>query len=47
MNGFLWAFAGFMIGGIFMTVMMSCLQISRINDYEDEIRELRSQLKNK
>ena len=40
-------FIAFTLGGIFGVVLMCCLQINRINEYEAELRKLRSQLNNK
>ena len=40
-------FIAFTMGGIFGVVLMCCLQINRINEYEAELRKLRSQLNNK
>lgn len=31
-------FIGMMIGSILMTIIMSCLQINRINYYEEELK---------
>lgn len=47
MTEFLWFLVGFLISGLFMNVMMCCLQLHRCNKYEAEIRSLRSQLNNK
>ena len=33
----LWYLVGFLIGSLFMTVMMCCLQLHRCNKYEAEI----------
>ncbi len=43
---FLWFFIGLLLGGCITLVYMCCLQLSRINDCEDEIRELRAKLNN-
>lgn len=47
MNEFLWFLVGLFIGGIVTTLVLCCLQINRINEYEAELRKLRSQLNNK
>ena len=44
---FLWFLVGLFIGGIVTTLVLCCQQISRINEYESELRKLRSQLNNK
>ena len=40
----LWFLVGLFIGGIVTTLVLCCLQINRINEYEAELRKLRSQL---
>ena len=47
MTEFLWLLVGLFIGGIVTTLVLCCLQINRINDYEDEIRRLRTKEKAK
>ena len=47
MTEFLWFLVGLFIGGIVTTLVLCCLQINRINDYEDEIRRLRTKEKAK
>ena len=47
MTEFLWLLVGLFIGGIVTTLGLCCLQINRINEYEAELRKLRSQLNNK
>lgn len=47
MTEFLWLLVGLFIGGIVTTLVLYCLQINRINEYEAELRKLRSQLNNK
>ena len=42
-----WFLVGLFIGGIVTTLVLCCLQINRINEYEAELRKLRSQLNNK
>ena len=44
---FLWFLVGLFIGGIVTTLVLCCQQISHINEYEAELRKLRSQLNNK
>ena len=44
---FLWFLVGLFIGGIVTTLVLCCLQISSNNEYEAELRKLRSQLNNK
>lgn len=47
MTEFLWFFVGLFIGGIVATLVLCCLQINRINEYEAELRKLRAQQNNK
>lgn len=47
MTEFLWFLVGLFIGGIVATLVLCCLQINSINEYEAELRKLRSQLNNK
>ena len=47
MSEFLWFLVGLFLGGIVTTLLMCCLQINRMNDYEAELRKLRSELKNR
>lgn len=47
MNEFLWFLVGLFLGGIVTTLLLCCLQINRMNDYEAELRKLRSELKNR
>ncbi len=47
MTEFLWFLVGLFIGGIVATLVLCCLQINHINEYEAELRKLRSQLNNK
>lgn len=42
MKNFLILFIGIILGGIFMTMLMCCLQIDRINKYEEKINYLKS-----
>lgn len=44
MTEFLWFFVGLLIGGIVATLMLCCLQLKRLNDYEAEIQDLKSKL---
>ena len=41
---FLWFLVGLLLGGCVSFVIICCLQINRINDYEEELRNLRFQL---
>ena len=43
----LWFLAGLIIGGLVATFVLCCLQINRINDYEQEIKNLRHEIENK
>ena len=43
----LWFIVGQFIGGIVTAIILCCFQINRINEYEAELRKLRSQLNNK
>lgn len=47
MTEFLWFLVRLFIGGIVTTLVLCRLQINRINEYEAELRKLRSQLNNK
>ena len=47
MTEFLSFLVGLFIGGIVTTLVLCCLQINRINDYEDEIRRLRAKERTK
>lgn len=47
MTEFLWFLIGLLLGGIVATLVLCCLQINRINEYEAELQKLRSQLNNK
>ena len=40
MTKLLWFLIGFWVGGLFMTVVLSCLQAHRAEDYESAIAEL-------
>ncbi len=39
MKEFLILVVGLFLGGAFMTLMMCCLQIDRINKYEQQLRD--------
>ena len=39
-----WLIVGLLIGGCIGVTLMCCLQLNRVNDYETEIRDLKSQL---
>lgn len=43
---FLWFLVGLLLGGLITTVLMCCLQLHRVNEYEAEIQRLRSKLNN-
>lgn len=47
MVGCLIFIAGLVTGGGVAVMLLSCLQINRVNDYKSEIRELRNKLNNK
>ncbi len=47
MSEFLWFLMGLFNGGVWITLLLCCLQINRINEYEAELRRLRAQLKNR
>lgn len=47
MTEFLWFLIGLLLGGIVATLVLCCLQINRINEYEAELQKFRSQLNNK
>lgn len=38
---------GLLLGGCVSFCILGCMQINRINDYEDEIRRLRAKERNK
>ena len=38
---------GLVLGGSISFCILGCMQINRINDYEDEIRRLRTKERNK
>lgn len=40
-------FVGLLLGGCIATVILCCVQINRINDYEQELHRLRQKLNNK
>ena len=42
MSELAWLFTGILIGGCIGISILCCMQINRINDYEDEIRRLRA-----
>lgn len=44
MNELLWLLVGLMIGGCIATAILCCLQVNRINHYEQEIRRLKNEL---
>lgn len=44
MTEFLWFFVGLLIGGIVTTLVLCCLQLKRLNEYEAEIEDLKSKL---
>lgn len=44
MNELLWLLVGLMIGGCISTAILCCLQVNRINHYEQEIRRLKNEL---
>ena len=44
MNELVWLLVGLMIGGCIATAVLCCLQINRINYYEQEIRRLKDEL---
>ena len=39
--------AGLVTGGGVAVMLLSCLQINRVNDYKSEIRKLQNKLNNK
>lgn len=47
MNMFLCFLAGLLLGGTAAAVILCCLAISRVSEYETEIRSLRSKLNKK
>lgn len=47
MVGCLIFIAGLITGGGVAVMLLSCLQISRVNDYKSEIRKLQNKLNNK
>ena len=47
MTEYLWFLVRLFNVGIVKTLVLCCLQINRINEYEAELRKFRSQLNNK
>lgn len=47
MSELAWLLAGLLIGGCIAVAVLSCVQINRISDYEQEIRRLRQKLNDK
>lgn len=47
MDEFAWLLAGLLIGGCITMVLLCCLQMNRISEYEQEIRRLRQNLNDK
>lgn len=45
MSEFVFLIIGIIIGCCFGLSLMSCLQLNRVNDYEEEIRKLKKQLR--
>jgi len=45
MSEFVFLIIGILIGCCFGLSLMSCLQLNRVNDYEEEIRKLKKQLR--
>lgn len=39
-----WLFVGLLLGGCISMVMLCCIQINRISDYEMEIKRLKQEL---
>jgi len=44
MSELAWLVVGLLLGGCIGVTLMCCLQLNRVNDYESEIRKLKSQL---
>lgn len=42
-----WLLAGLLIGGCIAVTVLCCVQINRINDYEQEIKKLQQKLNDK
>lgn len=47
MSELAWLLAGLLIGGCIAATVLCCMQINRINDYEQEIRRLQQKLNDK
>ena len=47
MNELTWLLVGLLIGGCIAAVILCCVQINRINNYEQEIRRLQQKLNDK
>ncbi len=47
MTEFVWLIAGLLIGGCIAIGILCCLQINRIGYYEQEIRRLKNELRQK
>lgn len=47
MSELVWLLAGLLIGGCVATGVLCCVQISRVSEYEQEIRRLKEKLNEK
>lgn len=47
MSELAWLLAGLLIGGCIAVTVLCCMQMNRINDYEQEIRKLQQKLNDK
>ena len=47
MSELAWLLAGLLIGGCIAVMVLCCMQINRINNYEQEIRRLQQKLNDK
>ncbi len=45
--GFLWFLIGLFLGGVIGVVIMACLRMNKVEDYESELMKLDRELKNK
>ena len=45
--GFVWFLVGLFVGGIIGFVVMACLRMEKVEEYENELMKLERELKNK
>lgn len=47
MESLIYLFSGLILGGLIATILFSCFQINKINEYEREIERLKNSNNNK